>query len=206
MSNRGGGFNPNRGRGYNGGAGRGNGGGRWNGGGGNFGPGRGNNFFEGSSSGTAGQGDGNRDSEYRGGGFDGVFRAGYGNSEGDRGRSNYGQGYNRTADRRPYAGQGNFAYRMTNTGTGARDTRLDSARPASFESHVQGLSAEQVLLVKEAANAFAKQLAGLSNGSQGAAQKSTAPSVVQPVAALGRQTQGVQRAEATLLAVAGIST
>jgi hypothetical protein len=69
------------------------------------------------------------------------------------------------------------------------------------------LSAEQTLLVKEAANAFAKQLAGLSNGSQGASQNnSTAPSVVQPMAAPGRQTQGVQRAEATLLAVAGIST
>ncbi|KAM0861347.1 hypothetical protein ACQ4PT_045941 [Festuca glaucescens] len=164
MANRGGALNPNRGRGHTGRAGRGNGGGRWNGGGGNFGSGRGNNFFEGSSSGTAGQGEEtNRESDQHGGGFDGVFRAGYGNYEGDRARFNNGPGYNRGADRRTFGNQGNYTYRRINNGYNGRDARDSSnARANNNVTDVEGLTAEQNLLVKEAATAFAKQLAELS--------------------------------------------
>ncbi|KAM0829478.1 hypothetical protein ACQ4PT_066826 [Festuca glaucescens] len=156
-------MNPNRGRGHAGGGGRGNGGGRWNGGGG-FGPGRGNNFFEGSSSGTAGQDEGlNRGSDNQGGGFDGVFRAGFGNYEGDRARFNNGSGYNRGADRRNFGSQGNYTYRRTNNGYNARDARNNFAtRANNNEAELEGLTAEQSLLVKEAAAAFAKQLVEMS--------------------------------------------
>ncbi|KAM0829481.1 hypothetical protein ACQ4PT_066828 [Festuca glaucescens] len=156
-------MNPNRGRGHAGGGGRGNGGGRWNGGGG-FGPERGNNFFEGSSSGTAGQDEGlSRGSDHQGGGFDGVFRAGFGNYEGDRARFNNGSGYNRGADRRNFGSQGNYTYRRTNNGYNARDARNNFATRANNNAaELEGLTAEQSLLVKEAAAAFAKQLAEMS--------------------------------------------
>ncbi|KAM0876799.1 hypothetical protein ACQ4PT_035933 [Festuca glaucescens] len=178
MANRGGGLNPNRGRGHTGGAGRGNGGGRWNGGGGNFGSGRGNNYFEGSSTGTAGQGEEtNRESDQHGGGFDGVFRAGYGNYEGDRARFNNGPGYNRGADRRTFGNQGNYTYRRINNGYNGRDARNSSnARANNNVTDVEGLTAEQNLLVKEAATAFAKQLAELSK--QGGQTETSATAAV----------------------------
>ncbi|KAM0829482.1 hypothetical protein ACQ4PT_066828 [Festuca glaucescens] len=196
-------MNPNRGRGHAGGGGRGNGGGRWNGGGG-FGPERGNNFFEGSSSGTAGQDEGlSRGSDHQGGGFDGVFRAGFGNYEGDRARFNNGSGYNRGADRRNFGSQGNYTYRRTNNGYNARDARNNFATRANNNAaELEGLTAEQSLLVKEAAAAFAKQLAEMSKQG-GQPELSSAAATVRTdlnqVAAPTRQGSGIQRAEAALL-------
>ncbi|XP_071685363.1 uncharacterized protein [Lolium perenne] len=223
MAHRGGGMN-NRGRGFPGGAGRGfEGGGRWNGAAGRgFGQGRGSNFFEGSSSGTAGDDDGARSgADLQGSGFDGVFRAGSGNrnSGGGQDRYNYAPNFNRSNDRRNFNGQGNYNNRRFNSTYVPRDANYRNSSTGTYvhasanDIVPEGLSAEQTMLVKEAAAAFAKQLAEWQpkggQSTESAVPPSTASPAIQDPAArtddAARRHGSGQRAETVLLSVAGIS-
>ncbi|KAM0902741.1 hypothetical protein ACQ4PT_019042 [Festuca glaucescens] len=179
MANRGGG-NTSRGNGVPGG-GRGNG--RWDGGS-NGPPGGRPNFFEGGPSGTAGNGgNSGNGSDHSNGVFgDGVFRAGPGRPNNAGGGYRNQQGYNRGYNRN-YGGN-NFNRRPYNSYVRRENTPWDTP-------DLSGLNDTQKQIVKEAAEAFARQLvaSSASNGVNSAVNVPAVQDLVRPVVPASRTTQ-----------------
>ncbi|KAM0831089.1 hypothetical protein ACQ4PT_065774 [Festuca glaucescens] len=172
MANRGGG-NPSRGNGPPSG-GRGNS--RWDGG---FN--RGSNFSEGGPSGTAGGGGGEGTGEEQPFG-DGVFRAGSGRPNNGGGGFRNQQGYNRGFDRRNYGN--NIGYNTRRPYNYNQYVRRENT-PRS-DPDLSGLNDAQKKMVKDVAEAFARQLVA-GSGSSGAPEAVLAP--VNPVPAQGPPAQ-----------------
>jgi hypothetical protein len=199
MANRGGG-NPGRGRPPGGCGGSG-----WQDG---FDGGRSGNFFEGGPSGTAGNGGeasdgtGNQANVFG----DGVFKAGQGQQT-YGGDQRYQQGFNNYNDRRNTGYNGNYNNYNSTTAN------------SRYAAVVPGLSEAQQKLVWEAAEAFARQLAGRPkllnvdshSAARGGVEQPAAPLIRQPGFARVQPVQQnvtaqPQRAEVVLMVVAGVGS